>query len=992
MSSVLLERPRLYQAMMPIREGELPQARVLLVLGMLGSGKTIASRQYLQRLPWRSAAIELGPRTGYGWPAIQDALARLGLPAARPSVAIEQLDEPVALLIDRLELALDQHSLPHPEAYEWLAALLDNPAIQLVIASTRFPNIPDLVSLAASGQVQVIDGSMLAFTAPEAQLLWRERQSTRLDSERAEQLIARSGGLATIVALACATGALPDQGDIPFQTLAVERILDTLPPELRALLTELAILESLTPAAIEVLTDRSDGADILREIQQRDLLIAQQPDTLHPLLRQALLADLRADRAHFTRVTSRAVDLAMAAGDYQQAWFMATEAQRWDLARVIILDMGARLRQQGASRTLAAWIEALPPAERTSEIEILLARARADIGDLDGAMIGLETLHAAETDPIKKREFSIWLANVRLARGDVAIADALIAPHLGDPTLDMHWRPHVARIHALALLNSGFEEDALSYGQQVITSAQAAGDRRMLAFGYHEHSVIAFRLGRYIEAEQSVRLAARCWRELDNSPEMAVTLNMRAMIALARREYDLAAEHASTARVHALAGDRLREAAIASATCGDVALAQGHYGEALLHYQVAEEDSERSASYTYLAYSLALQGHVARLTTNRDVAARVLRRLRDLRERSAASMEELGWITSGIVTSQLAVGEPPAIDDLLRILERLGMPEAHVRGFVLLVLSQAYWATAAQPKAIAAWNDLEAMVAAGHGGAQTRLAPLAAIVPGLLQAVLAGQAAPLAQLAAAIDIAALLAPAPESEIVLTLRLFDGEEVLWHGDSVALPKHGLSLLIVLLTSAAPLEDEDLMRLVWGEGVVVWHTLKKLVVRIRGLMPGLIKRTSGRYTLGIPRAAIDFDLGRFLTLDLQSAPAEQLIGFTDIGSTSYFPSYEAPWAAGLKSQVNRRLALLWLELARRAEAAGEQARAGEAFERAHLVDPSSDFVTRAGMQYALRIGDRTFAMQHYLRYQQALDEQFGVEPARDLQQLYLQVLEP
>jgi DNA-binding SARP family transcriptional activator len=159
-----------------------------------------------------------------------------------------------------------------------------------------------------------------------------------------------------------------------------------------------------------------------------------------------------------------------------------------------------------------------------------------------------------------------------------------------------------------------------------------------------------------------------------------------------------------------------------------------------------------------------------------------------------------------------------------------------------------------------------------------------------------------------------------------------------------------------------------------------------------MPGLIKRSSSRYTLGVPRAAIDFDLGRFLTLDLQSAPAEELIGFTDIGSTGYLLSYEAPWAAGLKSQVSRRLALLWLELARRAEAAGELARAGEAFERAHLVDPASDFVTRAGMQYALRIGDRTFAMQCYLRYQQALDDQFGVEPARDLQQLYLQALEP
>jgi tetratricopeptide (TPR) repeat protein len=959
---------------------------------MAGSGKTVASRLYLQQLSWRSVAIELNPRTGYGWPTIQAALDKLGLPSARPLAAIEHIHDPLVIVIDGLDFALDEQSQPHPDTYEWLAALLDNPAIQIVLASARFPHIPDLVSLAASGQVHVIDGHMLAFTPLEAQLLWQQRQSTQLDPERAEQLIARTGGLATMVALACATGTLLEQGDVPFQTLAVARILDALPHTLRALLPALALPESLTPATIEAFTERSDAIDILRELQQRDLLSADRPDRLHPLLRQALLDQLRVDREQFNRLTSRAVALEMASGNYQQAWLFATQAQRWELAREIILHVGAQLRQQGASRTLAAWIEALPAAERSSEIEILLARARADIGDLDGAMIGLETLHAAETDPIKKREFSIWLANVRLARGDVAIADALIVPHLDDPSLELSWRPHVARIHALALLSSGLEEDALSYGQQVITSAQAAGDRRMLAFGYHEHSVIAFRLGRYIEAEQSVRLAARCWRDLDNSPEMAVTLNMRAMIALARHEYDRASEYASTARVHALAGGRLREASIASATCGDVALAQGQHQEALLHYQVAEEDSENSAAYTYLAYSLALQGHVARITADQGVAARVLRRLRDLRERSAASLEELGWITSGIVTSQLALREPPAIDDLLRILDRLGMQEAHVRGFVLLVLSQAYWAIAEPAKAIATWNDLEAMVAHGRGGAQTRLAPLAATAPDLLQAVLSEQSSALARLASSMAFAAPLAPAPEIDSVLTLRMFQNEQVLWHGQPVTLPKHGLSLLIVLLTSAVSVDDEELLRLVWGDEAVVWHTLKKLVMRIRGQMPGLIKRSSGRYTLGIPRAAIDFDLGRFLTLDLQSAPTELLTSFSDVASTSSLHSYDAPWAVGLKSQVNRRLALLWLELARRADADGAQARAGEAFERAHMVDPASDFVTRASMQYALRIGDRTSAMQSFLRYQQALDEQFGVEPARDLQQLYLQALEP
>ena len=112
MTSTLVERPRLFTKVPRIREDGLLQPRVLLFLGMVGSGKTVASRLYLQQLPWPSVVVELNSRVGYGWPTIQDALVKLGLPSARPALAIERISEPVVVVIDQLESALTKIAYP----------------------------------------------------------------------------------------------------------------------------------------------------------------------------------------------------------------------------------------------------------------------------------------------------------------------------------------------------------------------------------------------------------------------------------------------------------------------------------------------------------------------------------------------------------------------------------------------------------------------------------------------------------------------------------------------------------------------------------------------------------------------------------------------------------------------------------------------------------------------------------------------------------------
>ncbi|GIV95472.1 MAG: hypothetical protein KatS3mg057_0129 [Herpetosiphonaceae bacterium] len=986
-----LERTRLYPALKEASHG-LPQPRVLLFVGVSGSGKTVAGKLYLRQVPWPVVIVEPQPDQDHGWPIIQHALAALGYPSAHPAASIADIAEPTVFVIDPLDILLDDQGVPVPAAISWLSALFANPHIQLVLASRIMPQIVDLALLAADGQVRLVDGQELAFRPDEAQALWRLRQGYTLTTERAAELIERSGGHAALVALACASGMLPGAGHASFQDLLAAQILAHLPQDLLSPLVDLAVLETLTPSAIEALTSVTDGETFLRRLRDYGLISGEEC-TLHPLVRQPLLARLRADPARLIQATRKAIALLRKIDDDEEAWRLARSAELWDEAREIILTAGPRLRHTSRSRTLITWIESLPPAERTSEIGILLARAMGDVGDYDGSVIVLSELRAAAADPDEQRSISVWLANMLQSRGELEAADAIIRPYLDDPALTGIWRAYALRIHSLALMHTGEEEKALEVGQQTIMAAQAAGDRRMLAFAYQDTGVVASRAGRLAEAEKLFRFAERCWRDLGNPPEMAITLNQLAMVQLARGNLARAREIAEEARLRALAGERLREASIAGATCGDAALAQGHAAEAMRYYQIAAEEAERSAAGTNHAYSLSFLAHAARLCGSRDQADHALSALTTL---VTPSLETRAWRATGIAAAQLSLGLPVDDQEIRRILELLGPNEAEVRGTLLILGAQIAWKTGNRRLALSRWAELEEIILRGRGGDRSRLAPLAACEPDLLQAVLATGQAPFAALVRERFPITVEKPQGAGEIgspLLRVRVLGAEEILWHGKPVTLPKHGLALLVVLLTSSAPLEDEEIIRLLWGEQGVSWETLKKLVQRIRNLMPDVIRRVESRYMLTIPRSDVDFDLDRVLTLDVTQAPVEQLRALAEAGRDVLGAEPEnGTWRAVVHDLLRRRMSLIWLELGRRAVLEGAAPLAAEAFAQAQRTDPASDLVARTAMQSALELGDRALAMNIYLRYRDELDARYGLEPARDLQDLYRQALEP
>jgi DNA-binding SARP family transcriptional activator len=651
------------------------------------------------------------------------------------------------------------------------------------------------------------------------------------------------------------------------------------------------------------------------------------------------------------------------------------------------------LRQQGASATVAAWIDRLPSKERSEDVLVILAHCQEDSGDLDGALLTLTALEATATDPETQREYAIWLANIHQARGDIVTANRLVEPYLADASIPPRWRAYICRIHAISQALAGNVDDAQHYIQQSIRAATTLHDQPLLARLYQDQATIAGRIGQLGEAEHALRLAERCWRTLDNPPALAGTLNARAMLKLALCDYAGAAALAQQSRALALAGGRHHTAAIASATCGDVAFAQGQYVEALGHYQVAAEDAEHSGDFATWAYSLAWQAHSARLHGDVERAAELLPRLL---AHPAESGEDAAWLTTGVVAAQLTLGDAPAIDDLQNALHTVGLEIEDVRVTLLIMLTQAYWQTDQHTEALATWKILEDLVRQARVGSFQRLLPLAMAIPAVLHALMKAEPTPFVQAAHA-----LLSAQPRSAMVLAqrppqrmlqIRVLGEEVVWWQGQPVTLPSQGVRLLLFLLTMSGPVAEEDVLRAIWEEDAVAVHALRKLVVRLSALMPRVIRRLTGHYTIALPRDEIDLDLWHVFELDLHTASTDQLVTFANAADSGYLATIDAPWAVELRRRMRRRVALMWLEIGRRAEAGEPQAQAYDAFERAQQADPTSDLVARAVLQQARRAGDRSLLIYRYLRYQHALDEELGVEPATDLHNLYLQALEP
>jgi LuxR family transcriptional regulator, maltose regulon positive regulatory protein len=360
-----------------------------------GYGKTTAMLDYLQKKPvphvWHR--VEEGDQDVATFfhhigNLLQPASAARELPVFGPEYAdqpaefarrffkayFEKLTRANLLVIDDLHYAVEV-----PQFRSMLAIMLRElpDSLQCACISRTLPP-EELTELTFKGRLAVLDQSILQFSDSEARALVASRvrkRSTTVDVSAARGwaaglvLLADRASAGDLRAEVTRTQNTRDGGTAVFNVLARELFAALTAEEQEAML-KVSLLPEITPDLVKDLTGSEAARNLLIRLHQRQLLVsrgeARSVYFLHDLLRDFLQSRLAHHfEAHeLAALREKAATRLHAAGYPDAAIDLALQAQKWPLARSLIIERAEALIAQGRRATLIDWCNLLPDAER----------------------------------------------------------------------------------------------------------------------------------------------------------------------------------------------------------------------------------------------------------------------------------------------------------------------------------------------------------------------------------------------------------------------------------------------------------------------------------------------------------------------------------------------------------------------------------------------------------------------------------------------------
>ena len=467
--------------------------RLTLISATAGYGKTTLVVDWLAEVDRAAAWLALDDRDDdpvqfvtYLIAALQTLDPNLG-EAARSLLQAPQLP-PVetiatALLNDVAELAApgllvldDYHVIRTAYQHAFIEFLIDHlpPTLHLVIVTREDPPLP-LSRLRVRGQLTEIRADEVRFTLEEAADFVHHTMHLTLSADEVHRLETRTEGWIAGLQLA----ALSLQGRDEHQAAEfiaafggsdryvidylVEELLSRQPVSVRNFLQNTAILDRFNAELCNAVTGRSDGEQLLAQLDQSNLFVIaldreRRWYRYHHLFADSLRAGL--DQPAQTTLHRRAASWFEAAGAWPEAIQHALAAHAFDDAARLILPAADGALQRGELITLRGWLRALPEAT---------VRAHADLvgysswtNYLTGAIEAALHWEAALTDAdmadwsstARCRIISLraWLANARSDPGAAELAQqALELSAEADP----FFRVMALMAHANALREQG---------------------------------------------------------------------------------------------------------------------------------------------------------------------------------------------------------------------------------------------------------------------------------------------------------------------------------------------------------------------------------------------------------------------------------------------------------------------------------------------------------------------------------------------------------
>jgi LuxR family transcriptional regulator, maltose regulon positive regulatory protein len=403
----LLHRPRVSDLIQSATA-----ARVTLVCGPTGSGKTVACAMWATRthstdnLAWVS--LDPGDRQpGRLWAQVGAALAgtesmpdgladALAEPAdagfgLRLADVAEQFDPPVTLVID------DVQELAGSEPLADLDLLVRHgpPNLRLVLAG-RHPAGLGVAKLRVDGELAEIGADELACTPAETQAYF-EMLGIDLPPAQLDELLGRTRGWITGLRLAALRGEGAAEPAAPWRLSGDEplvadylrdEIMTTLPADRRHFLLRTCVVDQVGADLADALTGGHDGAVILDQLCRENVLVrrvssatgGQADYEYHPLLLDLLRAELRRELpGQVTELASRAARWQARNGRPVPALKNSVMAGDWDFAATVLAEVGPDLLLPGQAAILEPILATFPASRYAADAAVAGALAAAGL-------------------------------------------------------------------------------------------------------------------------------------------------------------------------------------------------------------------------------------------------------------------------------------------------------------------------------------------------------------------------------------------------------------------------------------------------------------------------------------------------------------------------------------------------------------------------------------------------------------------------------------
>lgn len=289
--------------------------------------------------------------------------------------AFHALCGPLVLVFD------DVHTAPSAGFQALMQAALDEaPATSTLLMTSRHPPQGVLLDAVARGDLWVMDGQALNFTADEAQALL----APRIGAEQAQHLHARTGGWAAGLTLFAARPSSPDEAEQLVASFFSQRVLGVLDAPQRQLLAAVSLVPEVDDATLQALGLGADAADQLDRLSQQLGFVQR----LRPGRRCWRLHDLLTEsvQAHWPEVGSpawRQATLQAAAavraqqGHLQAALAFLMRAGLADLAQHTWREHAPALLRRGRAQELQRAFAELDPARAGTDATALTQRGLA---------------------------------------------------------------------------------------------------------------------------------------------------------------------------------------------------------------------------------------------------------------------------------------------------------------------------------------------------------------------------------------------------------------------------------------------------------------------------------------------------------------------------------------------------------------------------------------------------------------------------------------